>query len=213
VCVISPQRLGLCGAYNWLDGKAAFEIDPNGPNQPIVKGECLDPVKGQWRNVNDFVYNTSNRGVERFNAYSLMEDPMTSCGCFECIVTVLPDGQSVMVVNREYAGETPLGMQFSTLASSVGGGNQTPGFLGVGRLYITSPKFISAEGGLPRIAWMPKELKEAVQERLQARADELEMPDFVGKIADETVTTDFEGLMNHMMAVEHPALAMPPLLG
>jgi acetyl-CoA synthase len=60
---------------------------------------------------------------------------------------------------------------------------------------------------------MPKELKEAVQERLQARADELEMPDFVGKIADETVTTDFEGLMNHMMAVEHPALAMPPLLG
>jgi acetyl-CoA synthase len=104
-------------------------------------------------------------------------------------------------------------MPFSTLASSVGGGHQTPGFLGVGRLYITSPKFISAEGGLPRIAWMPKELKEAVMERLQARADELEMPDFPTKIADETITTDFEGLMNHMMAVEHPALAMTPLLG
>jgi len=213
VCVISPQRLGLCGAYNWLDGKAAYEIDPNGPNQPVPKGLCLDPIKGQWKNVNDFVYNTSNRGVERFNAYSLMEDPMTSCGCFECIVTVLPDGQSVMIVNREYPGETPLGMPFSTLASSVGGGHQTPGFLGVGRLYITSPKFISAEGGLPRIAWMPKELKEAVMERLQARADELEMPDFPTKIADETITTDFEGLINHMMAVEHPALTMTPLLG
>jgi len=213
VCIISPQRLGLCGAYNWLDGKAAYEIDPNGPNQPVAKGQCLDPVKGQWRNVNDFVYNKSNRAVERFNAYSLMEDPMTSCGCFECIVTVLPDGQSVMIVNREYAGETPLGMPFSTLASSVGGGHQTPGFLGVGRLYITSPKFISAEGGLPRIAWMPKELKEGIMERLQARADELGMPDFPSKIADETITTEFEGLMNHMMAVEHPALTMTPLIG
>jgi acetyl-CoA synthase len=126
---------------------------------------------------------------------------------------VLPDGQSVMIVNREYPGETPLGMPFSTLASSVGGGHQTPGFLGVGRLYITSPKFISAEGGLPRIAWMPKELKAAVHERLQARAEELEIPEFPSKIADETITTDFEGLMNHMMEVDHPALGMPPLLG
>lgn len=213
VCIISPQRLGLCGAYNWLDGRAAYEIDPNGPNQPVPKGECLDPVKGQWKNINEFVYQYSSRSVERFNAYSLMEDPMTSCGCFECIVTVLPDGQSVMVVNREYPGDTPLGMPFSTLASSVGGGHQTPGFVGVGRLYLASPKFISAEGGLPRISWMPKELKDDLREKLQARAEELELPDFVDKIADETVTTDFEGLMEHMMKVEHPALTMDPLIG
>ncbi|MGQ9730022.1 MAG: acetyl-CoA decarbonylase/synthase complex subunit alpha/beta [Candidatus Zipacnadales bacterium] len=213
VCIISPQRLGLCGAYNWLDGRAAYEIDPNGPNQPVAKGACIDPVKGQWKNINEFVYQASNRTVERFNAYSLMEDPMTSCGCFECIVTVLPDGQSVMVVNREYAGDTPLGMPFSTLASSVGGGHQTPGFLGVGRLYLVSPKFISAEGGLPRIAWMPKELKEALRERLEARAEEMGIPGFVDKIADETITTEFEGLVEHMIAVEHPALTMPSLLG
>jgi acetyl-CoA synthase len=212
VCIISPQRLGLCGAYNWLDGRAAYEIDPNGPNQPVPKGECLDPVKGQWKNINEFVYQYSNRTVERFNAYSLMEDPMTSCGCFECILTVLPDAQSIMVVNREYPGDTPLGVPFSTLASSVGGGHQTPGFLGVGRLYLASPKFISAEGGLPRISWMPKELKDDLREKLQARAEELEMPDFVDKIADETITTDFEGLMEHMMKVEHPALSMDPLI-
>jgi len=213
VCIISPQRLGLCGAYNWLDGRAGYEIDPHGPNQPVPKGECLDPVKGTWKNVNEFVYTKSNRGVERFNAYSLMEYPMTSCGCFECIVTVLPDGQSVMVVNREYPGETPLGMPFSTLASSVGGGHQTPGFVGVGRLYLASPKFISAEGGLPRIAWMPKELKDAMREKLEQRAEELEIPGFIDKIADESVTTDFEGLMEWMMKVEHPAMAMEPLIG
>ena len=211
VCIISPERLGLCGAYNWLDGKAAFEINPNGPNQPVPKGTCLDPTRGQWTTINEFVYRESHNAVERFNAYSLMEHPMTSCGCFECILTVLPDMQSVMLVNREYAGDTPLGMPFSSLASMVGGGHQTPGFLGVGRLYATSRKFISAEGGLVRVAWMPKDLKEDLRERLQERADELGQPDLVDKIADETIATDFEALLNHMMAVGHPALEMPPL--
>ena len=56
VCVITPERLGLCGAYNWLDGKAAFEIDETGPNQPVKKGECLDPVRGVWKGVNEYVY-------------------------------------------------------------------------------------------------------------------------------------------------------------
>jgi acetyl-CoA synthase len=40
VCTVSPERTGLCGAYNWMDCKAAFEINPTGPNQPIEKGEC-----------------------------------------------------------------------------------------------------------------------------------------------------------------------------
>ncbi len=48
VCVITPERPGLCGAYNWLDGKAAFEINPTGPNQPINKGAVVDDIKGQW---------------------------------------------------------------------------------------------------------------------------------------------------------------------
>jgi len=105
-----------------------------------------------------------------------------------------------------------MGMQFSTLASSVGGGHQTPGFVGVGRLYLASPKFISAEGGLPRISWMPKELKDDLREKLQDRAEELEIPDFVDKICDETIATDFEGLIEHMASVDHPALGMPPLI-
>ena len=45
VCVISPERLGLCGAYNWLDTKASYQIDPTGRNQPILKGECYDDVR------------------------------------------------------------------------------------------------------------------------------------------------------------------------
>jgi acetyl-CoA synthase len=216
VCVISPERLGLCGAYNWLDGRAAYEINPAGANRPVAKGRVIDPVKGQWEGVNEFVYQTSNKSVERFNAYSLMEDPMTSCGCFECIMAILPEPtgevHGVMIVNREYPGMTPCGMPFTTLAGSVGGGLQTPGFLGIGRLYIVSRKFIAAEGGLPRVLWMPKELKEALADRITARAEELGIPDFCDKIADETVATTIEELMPWLEANGHPALKMPSLI-
>jgi len=216
VCVISPERLGLCGAYNWLDGKAAYEINPAGANRPVPKGRVIDDLKGQWEGVNEFVYQTSNKSVEKFNAYSLMEDPMTSCGCFECIMAILPEptGQvrGVMIVNREYPGMTPCGMPFTTLAGTVGGGLQTPGFLGIGRLYTISRKFISAEGGLPRVLWMPKELKEALADRIKERAAELGHPDFYDKIADETVATSVEELVPWLEERDHPALKMDPLL-
>ncbi|MHC4716309.1 MAG: acetyl-CoA decarbonylase/synthase complex subunit alpha/beta [Planctomycetota bacterium] len=211
VCMITPERLGLCGAYNWLDGQASYEINPTGPNQPVAKGKCVDEVRGEWENVNQFVYDHSNRTIERFSAYSLLEHPMTSCGCFECILAVVPEANGVMVVNREYTGDTPIGMPFSTLAGSVGGGAQTPGFLGVGRLYLTSGKFISAEGGLRRLVWMPKELKEEMRERLEKRAEEEGIAGLVDKIADETMATTSEELLEHMAAAEHPALTMESL--
>ncbi|MBI3008411.1 MAG: CO dehydrogenase/CO-methylating acetyl-CoA synthase complex subunit beta, partial [Candidatus Omnitrophica bacterium] len=212
VCIISPERLGLCGAYNWLDGKAAYEIRPTGGNQPVVKGEVIDPLKGQWKGVNAFVYAKSNSAIERFNAYSMIEDPMTSCGCFECIVAIIPEANGIMIVNREYPGETPCGMKFTTLAGSVGGGAQTPGFLGVGRLYITSKKFISANGGLKRVVWMPKELKEAIKDRIIARANEIGEPGLYDKIADETSATTSEELVPFLEKVGHPALTMESLL-
>jgi len=137
---------------------------------------------------------------------------MTSCGCFECIIGVVPEANGVVVVNREYAGMTPLGMSFSTLAGLVGGGIQTPGFLGVGRLYLTSRKFIPADGGLPRLVWMPQELKEALRERLVVRSAEIGDEGFIDRIADETVATTTEELLAFLERVGHPALTMPSLL-
>ena len=185
VCVITPQRLGLCGAYNWLDGRANYEINPTGPNQPIAKGRTIDHAKGEWEGVNKFVYQHSNHKIERFCAYSLLESPMTSCGCFECIVAVLPLANGVMVVNREFSGMTPCGMTFGDLASVTGGGAQTPGFVGVGRLYLSSPKFLAADGGVKRLVWMPKALKEAIRDRLQKEAERIGEPDLLDKIATE----------------------------
>jgi hypothetical protein len=169
----------------------------------------LDPVmaveevenRGQYR----YVYNLTLKDTHAYFANLAF---CSNCGCFECIVAIVPEANGVAVVNREYPGDTPMGMRFTTLAGSVGGGLQTPGFIGVGRLYLTSRKFISAEGGLPRIVWMPKELKEAIRDRLQARAEELGMPDFPDKIADETIATTPEELLVYLEQVGHPALAM-----
>ena len=211
VCVITPERLGLCGAYNWLDGKAAFEIDETGPNKPIQKGECLDPVRGIWKGVNDYVYPNSHKTIDCFSAYSIMDHPMTSCGCFEAICAYVPECNGVMVVNREFLDDTPVGMTFSTLAGSVGGGQQTPGFMGCGKVFLTSRKFLFSDGGHQRLIWMPKELKTLLTKDLERRFQEQGAPDLLGKIADETVATDPKQIRAFMEKVGHPALKMPDL--
>jgi len=210
-CVISPQRLGLCGAYNWLDCKASYEINPTGPNQPIPKGQCLDPVKGYFTGVNEYVRVASQGKVDQVAVYSIMENPMTACGCFECIVMVIPEANGVMVVSREDPSMTPAGMTFSTLAGMAGGGLQTPGVMGVGKYYLTSPKFISADGGFKRVVWMSSFLKQTMAEELKAVCEREGDPDLLDKIADETICTDVEGLLAYLEEKGHPALTMPPI--
>jgi acetyl-CoA synthase len=211
VCIITPERSGLCGAYNWLDGKAAFQINPTGPNQPIKKGLPLDEAKGQWKDINTFVYNSSHKSLERFNAYSMIEDPMTSCGCFECISCILPSTNGIMVVYRDYAGMTPSGMKFSTLAGTVGGGVQTPGFIGHSKHYIGSKKFISAEGGAKRIVWMNRNLKEELGPIIREIGKLNGIEDFYDRIADDTVATTEEEVLEFITKKNHPALSMDPL--
>ncbi len=208
VCIITPERLGLCGAYNWLDGKAAHEIDETGPNQPVKKGECIDPIKGVWAGVNDYVYTNSHKAIKAFSAYSIMDKPMTSCGCFEAIVAYVPECNGVMVVNREFEGETPIGMTFSSLAGSVGGGQQTPGFIGVGKVFLTSRKFLSAEGGFNRLVWMPAELKQLLKADLMLRFEEIDNPGLFDLISDETNATTADEVRARMEEIKHPALEM-----
>lgn len=212
VCAISPERPGLCGAYNWLDCKASYEINPTGPNQPIKIGETIDARLGIWKGVNDFVYKVSNQSLESFSAYSMMVDPMTSCGCFEVIVTILPSTDGVMAVNREHPGMTPSGMKFSTMAGMVGGGIQTPGFIGISKYFIGSKKFIKADGGLERLVWMPKALKEEIRDILEGRAKEMGMKDFLDKVATEEEAETEEEVLEWIQKVNHPVLKMEPMM-
>ena len=212
-CVVTPERLGLCGAVSWLDAKATNELDPAGPCQPIIKGECLDERTGRFASVDSMVASATHGAVESVTLYSILEDPMTSCGCFECICGIEPVSNGVIIVNREYKGMTPSGMTFGELASCTGGGVQTPGYMGHGRHFIASKKFCSAEGGIERIVWMPKELKDDVGERLNATAKELYgIENFTDMVADETITTDCEELMNWLSEKGHPVLGLEPLM-
>jgi acetyl-CoA synthase len=212
VCVIAPERTGLCGAYNWLDCKASNEINPEGPNQPIQKGEVLDARYGQFKGANDFVFKASRQKVENVSFYSLMIDPMTTCGCCECIAAVLPMANGIMTVDRDYTGMTPCGMKFTTLAGSVGGGAQSPGFLGHSKYNVTQKKFLVGDGGLLRLVWMPKRLKEELGERLKKRAEELGVPDLIDKIADETVATTEEEVIAYCTEKGHPAITMESIM-
>jgi acetyl-CoA synthase len=211
VCVVSPQRLGLCGAYNWLDCKASFSINPTGPNQPIKLGKMIDPRKGYWEGTNNYAKIGSHGVVQEVSMYSIMENPMTACGCFECIVMLIPEANGVMIVSREDTSMTPAGMTFSTLAGIAGGGLQTPGVMGVGKFYLISPKFISADGGFKRVVWMSSVLKETMAEEFKAVAAREGDPDLLDKIADERHATTVDELLAWMEEHNHPALVMDPI--
>ncbi len=212
-CVVTPERLGLCGAVSWLDAKATNELNPNGPCQPIFKEGCIDERTGRYETVNKAVADATHGAVENVTLYSILEDPMTSCGCFECICGIEPMSNGFIVVNREYKGMTPAGMTFGELASCTGGGVQTPGYMGHGRHFISSKKFIAAEGGIERIVWMPKELKDDVAERLNKTAFEMYgIENFCDLVADETITTDCEELLAWLTEKNHPVLALEPLM-
>ena len=212
VCIVTPERLGLCGAVSWLDAKATNELDPQGPCQVVPKERCIDENLGRFEDVDEAIYKYSHGALEHVTLYSLFQDPMTSCGCFECICGVEPVSMGVVITCREHAGMTPLGMTFSEMASMTGGGVQTPGFMGHGKQFIASKKFLKAEGGLGRIVWMPKELKDQVRERLDESAKELYgVENFTDMIADETVCTeDPEQLLEYLTSVGHPVLSMEP---
>ena len=212
-CVVTPERLGLCGAVSWLDAKATNELNPNGPCQPIPKDGLIDERTGRYEAVNRIVEEATHGAVSSVTLYSILEDPMTSCGCFECICGIEPASNGFIVVNREYKGMTPAGMTFGELASCTGGGVQTPGYMGHGRHFISSKKFIYAEGGIERIVWMPKELKDDVADKLNATAKELYgIDNFTDYIADETICTEVDDLMNFLTEKNHPVLAMEPLM-
>jgi len=118
-----------------------------------------------------------------------------------------------MIVNREFIEMTPCGMKFSTLAGTVGGGRQTPGFIGHSKHYIISRKFIAAESGIRRIVWMPTMLKEEIKDAFIRRVQELGLggEEFLAKIADETTATTEEEVLEFITKAGHPVTTLEPM--
>ncbi len=197
-CVITPDRISLCGSINWFDGRAAARVDPKGPNFAIPKGELIDKVNGEYSGVNKVVKERSLGETERFYLHSMFNFPHTSCGCFESIAFYIPEVDGIGVAHRDYVGETVLGVPFSTLATQTGGGKQIEGFLGMAIEYMRSPKFLQADGGWNRIVWLPKSVKERVVDDIPA-----ELRD---KIATEADATDIAALKEFLKERGHPVV-------
>ncbi|MCL7475687.1 MAG: CO dehydrogenase/CO-methylating acetyl-CoA synthase complex subunit beta [ANME-2 cluster archaeon] len=196
VCVISPDRIALCGAINWFDGRAAAKVDPEGPQFVIEKGECLDELSGEYSGVNEVAQKLSGGEYNRIKIHSFFEFPHTSCGCFEVVGFFIPEVDGIGWVDRDFTGNAPNGLAFSTMAGQTGGGKQVMGFLGVGINYFRSPKFIQADGGWERVVWMPKNLKDKVLADIPA--------DIVDKVATEEDAQDIDTLKKFLTEKGHP---------
>ena len=95
-----------------------------------------------------------------------------------------------------------------------GGGQQTPGFMGHGKHFIASKKFMRAEGGIARIVWMPSHLKEEVRSKLDKSAEELYgIENFTDMICDENVAAsadDLDAMIEFLTEKGHPVFGLEP---
>jgi acetyl-CoA decarbonylase/synthase complex subunit beta len=197
LCVIAPNRIANCGAINWFDGRAASKIDPEGPIFAILKGKPLDSVRGEYEELNKVVEKRSLNTYNRVYLYSAFKHPHTSCGCFQAIAFYIPEVDAFGVVHRDFKGETVIGEPFSRMAGAASGGRQLEGTLGTGLEQLRSPKFIQADGGLARIVWMPKEIKERYKDAVEAKG-------LYDKIATEEDVKNVDELVAFLEKVGHP---------
>ena len=207
VCIVSPERGSPCGRCNWLDARADFEMNPTGPHQPIKVGKLLDAKKGIWEGANNYAKVSSHGHVSEVAMYSIMQNPLSACGALECIVMLIPEANGVMVVSQEDTSLTPAGITAATLAS-ITAGQQTPGVMGIGKRYLLSPSFISAEGGFKRVVWMSSILKRSMAAEFKSVCEREGDPDLMNKIADENDATSVEELVTWLKAHNHPAFQM-----
>ncbi len=198
MCVITPNRTGSCGSISWFDARAASNIDPNGPNFVIEKGEVIDTEKGIYKGVDKVLQEKSLGSIQTVSIYSMFENPHTSCGCFEGIAFYMPELDAVGVVNRDYREETVNGLTFSAMAANTSGGVQSPGFNGIAVEYLRSPRFLKPDGGWNRVVWMPADVKERVKDSIPA--------EIADKIATESDVKNFAELKQFLTQKQHPIL-------
>lgn len=197
-CVITPQRYANCGAISWFDGRAAARVDPKGPIFRMPKGECLDPIKGEYSGANESLKKNTMGTITRVQLYTAFGYPHTSCGCFEATAFYIPEVHGLGIVHRGSKDTAVNGLTFSAIADSTAGGRQVDGFHGLSFEYMRSPKFLQADGGWDRIVWIPESAKERVKDFIPK--------DLVDKIATEKDVSNVEELAAFLRENGHPVV-------
>jgi len=196
ICCITPERIANCGAINWFDGKAAYQMDPEGPIQAVPKGDIIDPVRGEYRGADRLAQEKSMGTYDKVFLHSAFGYPHTSCGCFQAICFYIPEVDGFGIVHRDFEGGTVVGAPFTEMAGDTSGGRQVEGFLGIALEYLRSPSFLKADGGWYRIVWMPRVIQEMYRDACPM--------DLQGKIATENDVTNVDELAAFLDSAGHP---------
>ncbi|MHA1937706.1 MAG: CO dehydrogenase/CO-methylating acetyl-CoA synthase complex subunit beta [Candidatus Thorarchaeota archaeon] len=198
LCVITPQRYANCGAISWFDGRATAKVDPKGPVFEIKKGALIDGITGEYEEVNNVIREKSLGDIERVQLYTAFGYPHTSCGCFEGCAFYIPEVDGYGIVHRNYRGETVNGLNFITISDLTAGGRQVDGFHGLSIEYMRSPKFMVADDGWNRVVWMPKDIKDRIEEFIPVEINQ--------KIATENEVANLDELKTYLIEGEHPII-------
>jgi CO dehydrogenase/acetyl-CoA synthase beta subunit len=185
LCMVTPERPPCCGRS--YDELATLAQLTTGLDQLVVdRGIPRDRTRGHYVGLDKQAALLSGGALPRLNLHGLREAPHPLTAIPQCIAWVMDEADSVGIVSADYAGRTPDGKTFESLLARAAG-RQLPGCVGVGEDYILSPRFLSGEGGLARVAWMNSALKT----RLKLRAEH---------ILTENECTSLAGLKEHLAA-------------
>jgi len=187
-CTVTPDRPAQC-SKPWYQLKAYAVLAPDdifNACQLVEKGECLDPVRGEYLGVNASTEERSEGRVKRVFLHSVFGHPHTACSCFQNVVYHIPEVDGLAIMNRGYEGEAPGGWTWTKLANLVAGKQYRQGAATIATAYLMSDKFLQADGGYYRVVWMTEALKKVA---LNSIPEELR-----GSIATEKDATTLQDL-------------------
>ncbi len=159
-CTVTPDRPAQC-SKPWYMLKAYAVLAPGNTYNPctlIEKGDCLDPVRGEYTGVNASTGIRTEGRVERVFLHSIFEYPHTACSCFQNIAYYIPEVDGIAIMDRGFKGKSPGDWTWTKLANLVAGGQYQNGAASIATGYLRSPKFLQADGGYSRVVWMSEKL-------------------------------------------------------
>jgi acetyl-CoA decarbonylase/synthase complex subunit beta len=162
-CTVTPDRPAQC-SKPWYQLKANAVLNAGDVYDQCVlveKGECLDPVRGEYLGINESTEERTEGRVSRVYLHSIFGSPHTACSCFQNAVYHIPELDGLAIMNRGFEGEAPGDMTWTKLGNMLAGRQYKGGAATIATAYLRSQKFLQADGGYQRVVWMSEFLKKA----------------------------------------------------
>ena len=181
MCVLTPERTPQCGRpYEMIKTGALYSYDDMSnihhsiqhrninSFQVLDKGTCLDPIRGEWSGANEQIRKLTHGKTRRVLLHTLKDNPHTGCGCFRLVIFEMNSPvKGIGIMDRSYKLACPDGRTWKDIHYELGG-KQAPGVAGASPAYLTSPKFLQADGGWKNVVWVSPNIAKSMGDRLPA---------------------------------------------